>query len=163
MPELRITEETLRATKTQSDSEPEEHEDFHSCYDGEASEYESSDQLEAWQVQQNALESSEGSQDEAEPVLYQEAGNVPHKGQRRHIRSAVEEITAAYAAEKDMHKDETTKAKPTTPPRRKPGPWRMLEVFTWTCCLMAMAISSGWVGLEHDNVAQMGLAAINIS
>ena len=77
------------------------------------------------------------------------------KGARRFIRSNVKEL-ASFAEEtlhdqardaetRERRKEKQLKTEPIAGnSKRKPGPWRVLEVCTWLCMVMSKAFDMGW-------------------
>ena len=87
---------------------------------------------------------SEGSQEEANVLGADLPGDteILNKGQRRRLLDAVQKVSEV--AEKEAHK----KIPREKMSRRRPGPWRILEIFTWTCALTQVACDKGWSTYE---------------
>ena len=67
---------------------------------------------------------------------------ILNKGQRRRLLDAVQKATEAAEAE---IKQKVPREKAS---RRRPGPWRILEIFTWTRALTQVACDKGWSTYE---------------
>ena len=65
------------------------------------------------------------------------------KSQRRHVRRNLYEIGDAYTAEAKQAKEVYVTKLPRQindrPKPRKPGPWRVVEIFTWTAIVTILA------------------------
>ena len=94
--------------------------------------------------QSSATESSDEERDYAEVLTTDVPGDseVLNKGQRRRLLDAVQKISDA--AETEVEDRKKTKVKLT----RTPGPWRLIEIFTWTCMLTTLACQEGWSTYE---------------
>ena len=79
------------------------------------------------------------------------------KGDYRHVRSAVKNIQECMIEEKkvqNLKKSIPGRGKIEKPlsaaaaGERRPGPWRFLEIFTWTCAITMAAHQRGWETYE---------------
>ena len=79
------------------------------------------------------------------------------KGDYRHVRSAVKNIQECMIEEKkvqNLKKSIPGRGKIEKPlsaaaaGERRPGPWRFLEIFTWTCAITMAAHLRGWETYE---------------
>ena len=87
-------------------------------------------------------DSSTSSEEEDHEVLTGDLGLPTEplgKGQRRRLLDAVHRI--GEAAHQGVQEK---KARETGLNRRLPGPWRMVEIFTWTCMMTQCAYQRGW-------------------
>ena len=66
-----------------------------------------------------------------------------NKGQRRRILDAVQKV--AESAQEEVRAQRQSRSKI---PKRLPGPWRIIEVFTWSCMLSQCAFHHGWEAFE---------------
>ena len=81
------------------------------------------------------------------------------KGDFRHVKAAVKNIQEGMSEEKKLRKqrpfDIERPSKIDGGPRR-PGPWRFLEIFTWTCAMSMVAHRRAcWETLEPHHTAEM--------
>ncbi len=94
-------------------------------------------------------ESSEKSTDESdvEAISFCRRIALPHyqvniKTQSRKIRSNLNEIGEAYIAEDDIkekNKKSISRGMMYKPAPRKPGPWRVIEIFSWIAIITTVA------------------------
>ena len=72
------------------------------------------------------------------------------KGARRHIRATARTVSEAmYGEAKKKERPVKTKVRNEGPvSKRRPGPWRVVEIFTWTCVISMVASGRGWDVLE---------------
>ena len=65
------------------------------------------------------------------------------KGQRRRLLDAAQKIADSAATERDGRRELAPRRR-----TRKPGAWRLVEIFTWTCALTQAAFRQGWSTFE---------------
>jgi len=105
---------------------------------------------------------SSGTEDSSEEEAYQVAVAKDekwlNKGAKRHIRSnlkgiaeAMKEECVKVKADREARQQQRYDMEVETPLKhvpgraRKPGPWRMIEIFTWTCMVSIIAAGMGWM------------------
>ena len=98
-------------------------------------------------------DTKEGSEKEDDEELVADDFGKPcffHKGLRQRVRKVTQEI-GTLAATRRTCSTTTTGAEcvatPELPPvrrHRRPGPWRMLEIYTWTMLVGMAACAAGW-------------------
>ena len=86
------------------------------------------------------------------------------KGACRHVRQASRAVSQAMqeeAAKRRKASQENEQDKVTSeqakPIKRKPGPWRLVEIFTWTCMISMLAADRGWDAFEPITLPQWDL------
>jgi hypothetical protein len=130
--------------------------------DAKYSDYESdSDHTESTDHEPDYETASEGeslsdSENEAYAISEDTMYNSKHlsKGQKRKVLRNLKEIADAYTTHevhvtKSMRKPQCPRPITIKPSARKPGPWRVLEIFTWTAMITMVAGSlSNWDAYE---------------
>ena len=66
-----------------------------------------------------------------------------NKGQRRRVLDAVQKVAESAQDEIQARRQSRSKV-----PKRLPGPWRIIEIFTWSCMLSQCAFYKGWEAHE---------------
>eukprot|EP00435_Cladocopium_sp_Y103_P016026 s641_g4.t1 len=90
---------------------------------------------------------STSSESDYGEVLHADVPGEPeqlNKGQRRRLLDAVQKV--ALTAEDEVREKKELKRSRVRP--RKPGPWRIIEICTWTCALTMTAFAQGWEAFE---------------
>ncbi len=95
-------------------------------------------------------------------------------GARQRFLKAADDIKGAFTAEAKLQEEKEYRSrrdfearqargqfKPDSVPRRRPGPWRAIEICTWTCMITIMAgVQSGWQGLEPITTPNFDLTTV---
>ena len=97
-------------------------------------------------VQSTESESSDEERDYSEILASDLPGEteILNKGQRRRLLDATQKVSDAAETEATTRKSRRS----SVAAPRKPGPWRLVEIFTWTCMLTKLACEGGWSTYE---------------
>ena len=101
-----------------------------------------------WTEEEQSDEETEEDEIEEHGVFaagtLEEDGKYMSKGAYRHVRAAMKTIREGMIVEKEkttykarIPVEKTLATLPVGP--RRPGPWRLVEIFTWTCMVTAVA------------------------
>jgi hypothetical protein len=83
-----------------------------------------------------------------EQVLKKLPTKVMSKTERHHVTRNLRELADMFRCESKQIQERIAYIVRPRPTQRKPGPWRIIELFTWTCMVSIVGSISGWHATE---------------
>ena len=96
------------------------------------------------------------------------AAEVFSKGARKRVQRHLDEIQEAFSLQQERtgesNRQEIRKKLKQQPLRqkRRAGPWRVMEIFTWTCMISIVAAVHGWIASEPMTLPRFDLADYSV-